>query len=276
MREYQPELRPRTISELLDVAFSLYRAHLRIFVVVLALPSLLWLMAGVLFLSNIRADESLAVVAFAGQIDNRSTLATALFREICFADGAILWPLMATAFAPAVEQAYLRGEVAWREIRWSFFHSLVLALLMGIPVVALRLLGLGPLAELARLPVLFAPHVLAIEKRSLPVSLYRGWSLVRRDAPRALVILAPALALIRLAVLAPFIGLTLLNRRVFLFPALQASWWIGLLALVAELLICSVSQIAITLLYYDLRVRREGLDITLAAAHWSEGSSQTA
>jgi hypothetical protein len=180
---------------------------------------------------------------------------------------------MATAFAPAVEQACLRGKVAWREIRWSFYHSVVLALLMGIPVVALRLLGLGPLAELARLPVLFAPHVLAIEKRSLPASLYRGWSLVWRDTPRALVILVPALALIRLAVLAPFTGLPLLNRWMFQFPTLQASWWIGLLALAAELLICSVSQIAITLLYYDLRVRREGLDISLAIVHWNESNS---
>jgi hypothetical protein len=29
------------------------------------------------------------------------------------------------------------------------------------------------------------------------------------------------------------------------------------------LFICAVTHIAITLLYYDLRIRREGLDITL-------------
>jgi hypothetical protein len=280
LREYQPELRPRTIPELLDIAFSLYRAHLRTFVVVLALPSLLWLLVGVLILAYARVDEILGYVVFAGRLnrgdDAVAVLALTFFREACFADGVILWSLMATAFAPAVEQAYLRGRVAWREIQWSFFRSLGLALLIGIPVIGLRLLGLGPLAELARLPVLFAPQVLAIERRSLPASLYRSWSLVRHDALRTLVLLVPALALVRLAIFAPFIGLLLLNRWVFLFPIVRSRWWIGLLALMAELLICSVSQIMISLLYYDQRVRREGLDIALATAHWSESSSQTA
>jgi hypothetical protein len=222
----------------------------------------------------------LGYVVFAGRLDRGddavSVLVLPFIREACFADGAILWSLMATAFAPAVEQAYLRGRVAWREIQWSFFPSLGLALLIGIPVIGLRLLGLGLLAELARLPVLFAPHVLAIEKRTLAASLCRSWSFVRRDAPRTLVLLVPALALVRLAIFAPFIGLMLFNRRIFMFPFGQSRWWFGLLALLAELLICSVSQIAITLLYYDLRVRREGLDITLATNHWSESSSQTA
>lgn len=163
LREYKPELRPRTIPELLDIAFSLYRAHLRTFVVVLALPSLLWLLLGVLILSFAGVNEMLSYVVFAGRRGDPGNalgmLPFMFFREVCFADGAILWSLMATAFAPAVEQAYLHGRVAWREIRWSFFRSLALALLTGIPVIGLRLLGLGPLAELARLPVLFAPQV---------------------------------------------------------------------------------------------------------------------
>jgi hypothetical protein len=90
--------------------------------------------------------------------------------------------------------------------------------------------------------------------------------LIWRDVLRILVLLIPSLAIVRLAIASPFIGLTLLNRWALRVPILRSGFLISLCALVAELFICSVTHIAITLLYYDLRIRREGLDIALATS----------
>jgi len=261
------ELCQRSLPELFDIAFVIYRAHFKIFVVVLALPSFLCLLGGIAFLANADIEEGFMALAFAKPPDRVDpAVAFAFFREACFADGAFIWTLMATAFAPAAAQAYLSGRLVWREVKWAPGKSVVLALLVSVPVIVLRLLGLGPLAELGRLPTLLAPQVMAIEQTSLIRALWRSWRLIWRDTLRILMLLIPSLAIIRLAIASPFIGLTLLNRWVLWAPILRSGFLIPLCALAAELFICAVTHIAITLLYYDLRIRREGFDIALATS----------
>jgi hypothetical protein len=266
--EQRWELRQRSLPELFDIAFALYRDHFKTYLLALALPSFLWLFGGILFLANSDIDDGIIVLAFAGrpQTVGRDVVIFSIFRELCFADGTFLWTLMATAFAPATAQAYLSGRLAWREIKWAPGKSVVLALLATVPVVVLRVIGLGPLAELGRLPTLLAPQVMTIERTSLPRALWRSWHLIWRDALRVLVLFIPALALVRLAIASPFIGLALLNRWALWAPMLQLGFLIPLCALAAELFICAVTHIAISLLYYELRIRREGLDIALTAA----------
>ena len=62
----------------------------------------------------------------------------------------------------------------------------------------------------------------------------------------------------------PFAGLLLL-RRAAPELALRPGPYLLPLALLVALLVYPAAHIAVTLLYYDLRVRYEGLDIALAA-----------
>jgi hypothetical protein len=46
------ELRQRSLPEIFDIAFVLYRTHFKTYLLALALPSFLWLLGGILFLAN--------------------------------------------------------------------------------------------------------------------------------------------------------------------------------------------------------------------------------
>jgi hypothetical protein len=260
--------RPRTLPELFDLAFAIYRARLGAFLSVIAF-SFLGLGAfglNYLNLGTLPFETWLGVFALGMTPPEGPRLRAAFGREFFFADGAIFWALASALLGPIVARAYLLGDPHPHSETGSMMRGDIwlLAALIGLPIVLLRLAGVAYLADLLRFPALLAPHVMILEGRSLGASLLRGWALIRRDLPRALAVFGLSLALVRLAAAMPFAGLLLL-RRVAPELALRPGLYLLPLALLLALLVYPAAQIAVTLLYYDLRVRREGLDIALAA-----------
>ena len=100
-------------------------------------------------------------------------------------------------------------------------------------------------------------------RQPLGLALRRGWALIRRDLARTLAVFGLSLLLVRIAAAMPFAGLLLL-RRAMPELVLRPGLYLVPLALLVALLVYPAAQIAVTVLYYDLRVRHEGLDIALA------------
>jgi hypothetical protein len=265
---YQPELRPRTLPELFDLAFILYRAHLGAFLSTIAF-SFLGLGAFGLNYMDLGAlpfETWLGVFALGMTPPEGPRLRAALGREFFFADGAIFWALASALLGPIAARAYLLGGTQPHDEAGSMIRGDIwlLAILVGLPIVLLRLAGVAYLADLLRFPALLAPHVMILEHQPLGASLRRSWALMRRDLPRTLAVFGVSLALVRLGAAMPFAGLLLLHRaapEMVLRPGL----YLLPLALLVALLVYPAAHIAVTLLYYDLRIRREGLDIALAA-----------
>jgi len=288
---YQPDLRPHTLPELLDLAFRLYRTRLRHYLSMIAFLFLGLAAFGLNYLNmgRLSFDTWLGVFALGMApppigvsvpgiaLDTAAQLQAAFGREFFFADGAIFWTIAAALLAPATARAYLFGETRSQHPTGSMMRMGVwgLAVLVSLPIILLRLAGVPYLTDLLRFPVLLAPHIMILERASIGVALRRGWALVRRDLPRSLAMFGVSLALVRLAAAMPFAGLFLIHRAApelllppgrFLLP----------LALLTELLVYPVAQIAVTLLYYDLRIRREGFDIALAARRRGQEVANTA
>ena len=262
------ELRPRTLGELFDLAFFLYRARLGAFLSAIAF-SFLGLGAfglNYLNLGMLPFETWLGVFALGMTPPDGTRLRAAFGRELFFADGAIFWTLASALLAPIAARAYLLGHSHPHSEAGSMMRGDIwmLAVLIGLPIVLLRLAGVVYLADLLRFPALLAPHVMTLERQPLGASLRRGWALLRRDLPRTLAVFVVSLALVRLAAAMPFAGLLLL-RRIAPELALRPGLYLLPLALLVALLVYPAAQIAVTLLYYDLRVRHEGLDIALAA-----------
>ena len=246
----------------------LYRARVGAFLSAIAFSFLGLGAFGLNYLSlgTLDFETWLGVFALGQTPPDGPPLRAALGREFFFADGAIFWTLASALLAPIAARTYLLGETHLHSETGSMMRGDIwmLAVLIGLPIVVLRLAGVNYLADLLRFPALLAPHVMILEHQSLATSLRRGWKLIRYDLPRTLVVFGVSLALVRLAAAVPFAGLLLL-RRAAPELALHPGLYLLPLALLVALLVYPAAQIAVTLLYYDLRVRHEGLDIALAA-----------
>ena len=267
------ELRPRTLAELFDIAFRIYRAGFRAYLSMIAFSFLGLGAFGLdyLNLDVLHFETWLSIFGLGMTPPSGSRLQAAFGREFFFADGAIFWTLAAALLAPVTARAYLLGETrplqqAGSMIRWEIW---ALAALVGMPIILLRLVGVPYLPDLLRFPALCGPHLMVLERYPLRTTLRRSWMLLRGDLPRALAVFGVSLVLVRLAAIMPFAGLFLIYHIV---PELAPRPGLYLLPIVllAELLVYPAAQIAVTLLYYDLRMRREGLDIALAAARREE------
>jgi hypothetical protein len=210
------ELRQRSLPEIFDVAFVLYRARLGAFLSAIAF-SFLGLSAfglNYLDLGMLHFETWLSVFALGMTPPDDQRLRAAFGREFFFADGAIFWTLASALLGPIAARAYLLGDTHPRSEAGSMMRADIwlLAALVGLPIVLLRLAGVAFLADLLRFPALLAPLVMVLEHQPLGTSLVRGWGLIRRDLPRTLAVFGASLALIRLAAAMPFAGLLLLRR----------------------------------------------------------------
>jgi hypothetical protein len=118
----------------------------------------------------------------------------------------------------------------------------------------------------------FIGQIIAIENRGTADALTRSWRLVSGSLWRTAGILG--LVVLLVAALAAAVQAVLIAAALFLLPLdftpeaiaytlMFATTVLGL----SSLLVSPVMSIAATLMYYDLRVRREGFDVQLMAAH---------
>ena len=269
----QQNLRTLTVGEILDRAFRIYRAK---FFPLLGIVALMLIPEGILqFIATL----------YLGNAQNLSNILNSIFQNL-----AMLALIVAISNANlgrefTIGSAYSEGTARF----WSLFGSnFVIGLAIAAPLFVVGAClatagGFGFLIIIPFLPLvvflftrwsLNAPAIV-LEKAGAVDSLYRSWNLTRDFFWRVLgtSFLASLLSLL----------LTLLPYLFVNFILLEM---MGLSSQMVDLTSVVVQQIALVivlpftvavkvLIYYDLRIRKEGFDLMLRAEEAS-GESQSA
>jgi hypothetical protein len=295
------DLRPLTLGELLDRSFRLYRQHFWLFVGIMAVPSALALaLALVVAMINpdqagrpapdqMGRDEAIATMIW--------FLGMAVVMVVMTVVYLIAYAVALGATTVAVSELYMGRPVtikgAYAPLRGRIGRLILVLMLLGLrfaglvflllflvgfagglgtryPIVAGLLLATGLLGLLAlwiwmalRYPV--AIPVMVLEDRKARASILRSIELTRGSAFRVFVLLLFT-AIVTYAVLAIVQG-PFLVAIMMAGPESSTAFVLNLIGTVAgsvgSALTAPLMIVAFAVLYYDLRVRREGLDLQI-------------
>jgi hypothetical protein len=282
MPDTLPRLQPLGVVDLLDLALRLYRQHLRVLLGITALvygPLLaLQSVFGALVLTPLASDLT--------RVGGDPEAAQSALLALCGAYAAFLGALLlvavpAAAFTSgalsrAVAQAYL-GEppsigAAARFVlarrRWlSLAIASVLLSLAYIPLALIPCIGwFGAIYVALRLAVL--PQVVVLESRGPIEGMRRTWELAEGHLLRLLGMSVVAFGVVSVISFGvgqvADTGVVLAAGPLGLSPPVRYLVQSGV-ASVVQIILQPITAIALTLFYYDLRIRREGLDLSLRA-----------
>ena len=262
------QLAPLTVGDLIDETFRLYRRNFALFagiVAVIAVPQTLLNMVITAAIPNpvVTTGPSGGATVDAGYLVQALTLVG--IRVII---ALVVSQLIIAALSRAISERYLGrtltvGE-AYAQVGWRTFVTLVLALLLqGLIVLTGLVLLVIPGIFLA-IRLAFISQVIVLERTGVFVALSRSWQLVRGSWWRVLGILLLVGILVGVlsglvsALVGAALGLALGSGTVLNVASQAVGGIIGIF-------IQPVQLGASVLLYYDLRVRKEGFDLELAA-----------
>jgi hypothetical protein len=254
-------LRPLEIGDLLDETFRMYRRHFLLFAgisVILAVPSAALLGAAFGWFSVV-IDQTTGETDLGPFLMAAGATALVNLLIIPFTYGAVIF----AACESAIGRPVTAGSVFWGVSRrylpllgyWTlFFITLALAVLLCVAPVALWLWVF--VGWIAVTPAMF------VENIGLGAAMGRSWNLVKGRWWRTFLILflmyivwyVASIALGAFVQLAQFALLIVLSPVIATGVAVAASQLIGAV-------LNPVMQILIVLIYFDLRVRREALDL---------------
>jgi hypothetical protein len=253
-------LRPLEIGDLLDETFRMYRRHFFLFAglsVILSIPSAALtgfsyysLFNTVLRQPNAAPDlGALASVLLAYGVGLLITVAL-----LPFLYGAVTYAACESALGRPVTPAGVFAGVLRH-----YFPLLGYGLLIGLMAIVFCLIPLWIwiwVSWAVVMPVMF------IENVGLGAAMGRSWRLVEGRWWRTFLILFLmfVLSYVVSVALSAFItlGQTLLQ---LVFSRIAVLWISGATTVIVSSLVDPVIQIALVLIYFDLRVRREGLDL---------------
>lgn len=278
------DLRPLSLAELFDRAFRLYRRYFGVFlgiVLVTQLPLYL-LQIFLAAVSGISADLGGAV--FTDRMEGTAAAATIVGGIL----GVILTQVGAAALTKAISDTYLGRTISLREafnrIGGTWFTLIFASIVAGLVIMGLavplffvslipcigRLVAIGGfvyLAAVGSVLISLVPPVVVLEKRGVVDSVKRAWALGKRR----LWLVFGYLLLLGLLSLLVIDGPSAL--LVFLFETVLGEANTLLQTVVqqtANLMLTAVFQpirlAAITLMYFDLRIRFEGFDLMVLAS----------
>jgi MFS family permease len=279
-------LRVMPVGELLDETFKLYRRHFTVIAgvaIVIILPNLiLSLISG-----SYRANPITYLQDVLQNINNPDQLSTIQARQsqytnsplylLSFPIAALLVPfsvgaLYRAATSLAAGNVETLGSVLAGTARRYFavWGIVILGALVAVGMIAIITIPVV-LWVLIRwsvaIPALFAEGIGPVK------ALGRSWNLVRDNWWRTLGILIIVTIMVSLIQTALA---TLFGGAAALLPGLNGDIRAGIVTTVSTLvdaLVGAIQPIAITLLYLDLRVRKEGLDLDQLARQAAPGTA---
>lgn len=297
------DLRPLTLGELLDRSFSLYRRHFWLFVGIMALPSLLGLTFGVvvaLFNPQPTGSESVA-----GEANPAEILGAVLWFAGAMIGMAVVYfityAVALGATTVAVSQLYMDRPVSIRAAyaplrgrvgRLALLMFLVSLRLFGVVLLAFACIGFAGFLGAMGSPILAGLVMLAgllgaallwvwvalryavavpaavLEDETATDAIRRSIDLTQGSLLRVFALLAFTMV-ITYAVLAVFQG-PFLVAATMAGPDSSTFFWMNLLGTITGSIGGAFTGplmiVAFAVLYYDLRVRNEGLDLQLMIA----------
>jgi len=267
------QLRQMTLSEVLNGAFSICRAHfgdLMKTVAVVLVPAQLIGLIVLLAAPDGTTDLLLGTTDPQDTVEGESVLAVLVFSGL-----SSLASLLATAAAYRfTSDSYLGFEIGWREsISYALrkLHSIIWVLLLaGLGITVGFLLLIVPGVFIAIAWALAIPVLLSEDARGSK-ALGRSYRLVRGHWWKTFgtLIIAGIIVGLLQAALSAVVGLAVADSDSTSFEAVLAT----LLYLVLYLISIPFTTAVLTLIYFDLRARKEGVDLALAAEGIGGGTS---
>lgn len=262
------ELRPLSLGEILDRTFTLYRKHFVLFLGITAIPHLLPLglnLVEVTFSSPTALGMPNArVTGFAAGNEGMAALAKLLGVIVTLI--AFLFSQGGTVYA--VSDLYLGRTTTisdslkkmWGQLANLFGVSLLNGLAVLVSALALIIPGIYVACRL----VTCIPAAL-LEDLGARASLERSWDLTRDNAGRSFLIYVLYLAMLYGIVLLAMIPFTLMIAAAPKDPAMfrSATALLQVGTFVAQTLVGPFFLIAISVFYYDLRVKKEAFDLQM-------------
>jgi hypothetical protein len=293
------ELRPLSLGELLDRSFTLYRRHFGTFVGIMAIPSigalsmsifaqLLPVVAGANFSDDAPLDPS-SVVWIVVWLIGLSVLGVVYVVAYMVALGATAAAVSDVYLDRAITIASAYARMTGRIGRVVLHFVLIAIRLTAVMIGTLLLVGFGVaiagqsapltsfllsglmmtaaavLTALLALRYALAVPALAVEDISATEALQRSISLTRNNLGRVFVLTLFAMIIVYVSVLI-FQG-PLMMAAVIAGPDTPLAFWLNLIGAVTGAIAGAVSGpvmiIAFAVLYYDVRIRNEGLDLQI-------------
>lgn len=249
-------LRPLTVGELLDRTFFLYRRHFVTFLAIAALPNLVML---AFQLAQIAINPSTIGGLLTSLVWTLATI-LAYFATIAVSQGATII---------AVSQVQLERDTsasaAFGAIRFRIGDLAAIIFGMGVRILIGFIFLILPGIYLAVVWSLTIP-VAVLEGRNLSESLERSSELTRGHRGRIFVVYALLLVLVYIVtvvVQAPALALVAIWGGALTGSEIPA--WaevvVALMNFVTTSLVAPIMTIALSLIYYDERVRKEAFDL---------------
>lgn len=282
-----PHLRPLTVGQILDRAVRLYRNHFRTF---LAIVAIVQVPLGIVQLFNaiatwfINNNDSSTLLTGVAAIASLLSLGVILI-------GVVANQIAATALARSVADVYLgrttNFAAAYRAVRPVLGNLIITLLILAVVGIALAIFALIPLigwfpgaGMLIFFSWIVAPMmgpILILEKRAGFDLLRRAWDLARRRFWQVMGYGVVLMLFVLGITLGPSLLLSYLVNFVwggfepattpFDVPTMNVPIWGTLLQTVTtvtlQTVLLPVQLAAASVLYFDLRVRTEGLDLEL-------------
>jgi hypothetical protein len=253
-------LRPLEIGDLLDETFRMYRRHFLLFagisVIISAPIAGFW---GYLYFSLLNGVAEQAGNGQPLNVSNETLVAGVVVGVITL----LLVPFNYGAVTYAVcESAQGRPVTAWGVVRGvgrKYFQIFGYVLVIALMTVAFCLLPLWIwilVGWVALLPVMF------IENTGLIAAMGRSWRLTQGYWWRTLLILFLVFIVYYVAQIA--LGAYLAGAQflvVIVLSSVTTAWIFSAASIIVTSLVNPIIQIAVVLIYFDLRVRREAIDL---------------
>jgi hypothetical protein len=263
-------LRPLEVGDLLDETFRIYRRHFLLFAgisVIIAIPA-----AGLQGYSFFTLFSSFLQSTTTGQPFNFNSLLPSL---VVIAVGYVINVLLSpysygAVIYAACESALGHPVTVWDALRgvtrryFAILGYVLLVALMGLLFCLLPLWIWIWVGWVAVLPVMFVENV------GLGTAMGRSWQLVQGRWWRTFLILLLIVLVWYFARIALEAFIALANALIGVVVSAYVVLAITqAAAIIVAALVNPVLQIAIVLIYFDLRVRREALDLFQLAQHVS-------
>ncbi len=289
MQSSMPQLKPMDVTGLLDTMFALYRRNLALFIGVVAVLQVP--VAVIVFLLRLNSNPQMFTVYHS--VDGTGSTPTfhpdaIVVTGVSSVATLVVSFFITAALARAISRRYL-GEPAsleqvYRSIGWSVIARLVAYTFLEIAAVLVLTLIIGGItvllvqiapalgalfavvASIAAVVALviafirfaFVPQVLVLERTRVFQAFRRSWTLVYGSTWRVLgyLLLLSLIVAITRGILGGVAGaaLTFTGGR-------EGAALGGAIGAIAGILIEPIRAGGQTLLYYDLRIRKEGFDL---------------
>jgi len=235
------DFRPRSNSEILDATFEIYRRHFAVFVAINIFAALPW-----------------AISTYIGQAALLSQQPDGLLTSVLVRFvGAFISPFTEGAMACAASAAYLGMPVdIGQSVRAAFKHPgrLFVAMMAKWALVIFGMILLIAPGVIAFKRYFAIPMTVLFEDNKVGDALARSRELSNGSGKRIFGLIGGVFVFM-------VIVSTILAQTIASFSRGAAATAVG--TLIAGAAISPFSTIVVTLLYYDIRIRREGYDIEL-------------